>query len=108
MEFNIPAFSQKIKEYRGTRTQAEIADELGINRTTISLLENGKQVPTLEILKIICEKTNTNMDDFFIKKIHDPILLMMGQFKDSDRPKLENVLERIDIRQKYIAIGKRL
>jgi transcriptional regulator with XRE-family HTH domain len=107
VKFNTDLFAQRLKEYRGAKSQNEVADEFGINRATISLLENGKQMPTLEILQKFCEKIGTACDSFFIKEERNPILLMMGQLKESDKSKLSNVLERINIRAKYIAISKR-
>jgi transcriptional regulator with XRE-family HTH domain len=100
-------FAQRLKEFRGDRSQNEIADDLGLNRATVSLLENGKQIPSLEILQKFCDRVNMKIDDFFVKKEVDPILLMMGQLKETDKEKLMGVLERIDTREKYIAISKR-
>lgn len=105
--FNKELFTQKLKEFRGSRSQNDIADELDIKRPTLSLLENGKQLPTLEILTKVCLKTDMSIDSFFIKDEQNPVLLMMGQLRESDRPKLGNVMDRIKIREKYIAISKR-
>jgi len=105
--FNKELFTQKLKEFRGSRSQNDVADELNIKRPTLSLLENGKQLPTLEILTKICSKVDMSIDSFFIKEEQNPVLLMMGQLRESDQPKLNNVMERIKIREKYIAIGKR-
>jgi DNA-binding XRE family transcriptional regulator len=105
--FEKELFTQKLKEFRGSRSQNDVADELDINRATLSLLENAKQLPSLEILNKICLKTNMPIDSFFIKEEQNSVLLMMGQLQESDRPKLGNVMERIKIREKYIAISKR-
>lgn len=105
--FNKELFTQKLKEFRGLRSQNDVADELNIKRPTLSLLENGKQLPTLEILTKVSTKTDMPIDNFFIKDEQNPVLLMIGQLRESDRPRLSNVMERIKIREKYIAISKR-
>ena len=46
-EFNGEKFCKDIIELRGTDSQSAFAEKLGINRSTLSLLENGKQIPTL-------------------------------------------------------------
>lgn len=107
VRFDGDKFSQTLRNYRGNKSQGDVAKELKTNRTTISLLENNKQIPTLEILKKCCEMTNSTIDSFFIKEDNDPIMMMMGQVKHSDKQNLLNVLERIKIREKYIAIAKR-
>lgn len=48
-EFNGEKFCKDIIELRGTDSQSAFAEKLGINRSTLSLLENGKQIPTLEL-----------------------------------------------------------
>lgn len=108
INFNNEFFAQKLKEFKGGRSQNNVANELGINnRSTISLLENGKQIPSLEVLQRLCEKVNLTVDAFFVKETQSPVLMMMGQLKESDKPKLENVIKRIKIREKYISISKR-
>ncbi|WP_207706846.1 helix-turn-helix transcriptional regulator [Thermoclostridium caenicola] len=61
ISFNEELFAQKLKEYRGNRSQSEVADELGINRATISLLENGKQIPTLDMLQKFCSQVQISV-----------------------------------------------
>ncbi|HOJ11787.1 MAG TPA: helix-turn-helix transcriptional regulator [Clostridiales bacterium] len=108
INFNSELFVQKLKEFKGNKSQNDVANELGINnRSTISLLENGKQIPSLEVLQKLCEKVNLPVDTFFMKETQSPVLMMMGQLKETDRSKLENVINRIKIREKYIAISKR-
>jgi transcriptional regulator with XRE-family HTH domain len=107
IHFNTELFMKVFKEYRGEKSQSDIAKELNLGRSMISLLENGKQVPTLETLKNICEKINKDVSTFFIKEEEDPILLLMGRLKETDRNNLHEVLERISIREHYIAINNR-
>lgn len=107
IHFNNELFKKIFKEYRGEKSQKEIAEELGLGRSMVSLLENGKQIPTLEMLKKVCEKTNKDLNDFFLKEQEDPILMLMGQLRESDKENLQEVLKRISIREHYIAINKR-
>jgi DNA-binding XRE family transcriptional regulator len=55
MKFNIDLFARRLREYRSEKSQSDIAQELGINRSTISLLENGKLIPTLDVTIIYLE-----------------------------------------------------
>lgn len=107
IHFDTELFMKVFKEYRGKRSQQEIAEELNLSRPMISLLENGKQAPTLETLKKICEKINKDVNTFFIKEEEDPVVLLMGKLKETDKDNLLEVLERINIREHYIAINQR-
>lgn len=107
ISFNEELFAQKLKEYRGNRSQSEVADELGINRATISLMENGKQIPTLDMLQKFCDKAHYSIDTFFVKSESSPIMLLMGKLRETDKSKLMDVINRIRIREKYYAISKR-
>ena len=107
IEFNKELFAKHLREYRGEKSQAEISEILGINRATISLLENKKVVPTLEVITGFCEKNNSNIDSYFIQNENEPIMLMMGKLKETDKPLLANVIDRIKIRDRYISINKR-
>ena len=53
-EFNAEKFCSDLIILRGKETQDTFAQKLGIKRSTLSLLENGKQVPTIDILGQIC------------------------------------------------------
>lgn len=107
IHFDTELFTKMFKEYRGSRSQDYIAKELGLGRSTISLLENGKQAPTLDTLKKFCEKINEDINTFFFKEEEDPVLLLMGQLRESDKDNLLHVLERIKVREHYIAINQR-
>lgn len=107
VNFDKELFALKLKDLRGSRSQSDLGAELDINRATVSLMENVKQLPTLELLQKVCDKLNMAIDDFFIKEAQNPMLLMMGQLRESDKPKLTAVIGRIKIREKYIAISKR-
>ncbi len=105
--FNSEKFANELKKYRGKRSQQDVSSRLGTNRTTLSLFENNKQIPSLDILQRFCELTNSNVDNFFVKEQTNPIIMMMGQVKETDKHALQKSLERIKIKQKYIAIGRR-
>lgn len=108
IRFNKEEFMNVFREFRGESSQEEIASELGLGRSTISLLENGKQLPTLDILQRICEKVDKNIDTFFITEKEDPILLLMGKIKPSDKEDFRNVFDKLRVREHYLAINKRL
>lgn len=53
-EFSVEKFCKDLTALRRKETQNVFAKKLEINRSTLSLLENGKQMPTLDILSRIC------------------------------------------------------
>jgi putative transcriptional regulator len=56
----------KIREYRMKKclSQTELANLLGIDRSYLSQIENGKQ-PSLKLLERIAETLGRNLKDFF-------------------------------------------
>ena len=83
-EFNGEKFCKDIIELRGTDSQSAFAEKLGINRSTLSLLENGKQIPT-----------------------KDSLVYLMGSLDEADKVKIEEMSERIRIKEKYERLAKR-
>ena len=56
-------FSERLKYYR-TRaklTQQELADALGISRSSLCMYERGKREPDFETLELIADHFNVNM-----------------------------------------------
>jgi transcriptional regulator with XRE-family HTH domain len=50
-------------------TQKELADILGVTYQAVSKWENNKNIPDIEIIKVICNKFNIDINDFLnIKK----------------------------------------
>ena len=63
-EFNGEKFCKDIIELRGTDSQSAFAEKLGINRSTLSLLENGKQIPTLELFNKLCTLASKSTEKY--------------------------------------------
>lgn len=57
-----PIFSKRFRDLRGSRTQAEFADDIGISRPTVGYYENGTRVPDALILRQIAEKCKVTTD----------------------------------------------
>lgn len=57
---------EKIRRYRMMKglTQTELAKKLGIDRSYLSQIENGKQ-PSLKLLERIAEELDRSLKDFF-------------------------------------------
>lgn len=57
-----------LKIYRAIEniTQKELADELGVSRQTIVLIENNKNDPSLELAFKIAHKFDVKIEDIFI------------------------------------------
>lgn len=106
--FNLKKFRDILIQTRGASTQQTFADKLGVNRSTLSLLESGKQLPSLEILNKICSFTSALPESFFSEKENDGLLFLMGSLDEKDRTEIHLVLERIQIKNKYAALCKRI
>lgn len=58
-----PDFPNTLKELRARKgiTQAELADALGVGKSTISMYEVGAREPDFEMLEIIADYFNVNL-----------------------------------------------
>lgn len=105
--FNTEKFCKELIKFRGNETQLIFSEKLGINRSTLSLLETGKQMPSLEILNKICNIYNRNLDDYFIESDNDALIYLMGSLDESDKDKIVTMMDRIKTREKYEAMARR-
>lgn len=46
-------------------TQAQLAEQTGVTRQTISLIEKGKYNPTLKLCLAICDAVHKSLDELF-------------------------------------------
>lgn len=106
--FNLTKFRDILIQTRGDSSQQIFAEKLGTNRSTLSLLESGKQLPSLEILTKLCSFAATTPDSFFLEKENDGLVFLMGTLDEKDRTEINLVLERIQIKNKYAALCKRI
>lgn len=106
-KFNVEKFCKDLISLRGQDAQSIFAQKLDINRSTLSLLENGKQMPTLDILVRICNLSGKNTDDYFLELTTDALVYLMGSLEESDKTKIEEMAERIRIKEKYELLAKR-
>lgn len=106
-EFNVEKFCKDLIALRGKESQAEFAQRLDVKRPTLSLLENGKQMPTLDILSRICSLSGKNTDEYFIESTTDALVYLMGSLNESDKVKIEEMAERIRIKEKYELLARR-
>ena len=64
-EYFMLSFSNSLKNLRKSRrmTQAELAAELGLSKSTISMYECGKREPELEVLKKLAAFFGVDMNE---------------------------------------------
>lgn len=55
----------KLKALRGTRSQSEVAGELGITRQMLSAIETGERTPSLELANKIAIFYGVPIEDIF-------------------------------------------
>lgn len=106
-EFNAEKFCRDLIALRGKESQDKFAQKLDIKRPTLSLLENGKQMPTIDILSRFCSLSGNNTDEYFVESTTDALVYLMGSLEESDKVKVEEMAERIRIKEKYELLAKR-
>ena len=106
-EFNAKKFCDDLIALRGKESQETFAERLGVKRPTLSLLENGKQMPTIDILSRFCSLSAASTDEYFENTTADAIVYLMGSLNESDKLKIEEMTERIRIKEKYELLAKR-
>lgn len=105
--FNSEKFCKELIMLRGEETQQMFSEKLGINRSTLSLLETGKQMPSLDILNRICSISDKNPGDYFVESDSDALIYLMGSLEETDKCKINAMMERIKTREKYEALARR-
>lgn len=116
-------FSKNLKIIRETKriSQQEIADKIGVDRSTIGYWENGKADPTMLNVIKLAETLNVDMvtliggnlnfdnADFLEPKVVETIQIpVLGIIKAGTPIEAqENILEYIDIPKEWIKGGKR-
>ena len=77
-EFNAEKFCKDLIAVRGKESQDRFAQKLDIKRPTLSLLENGKQMPTIDILSRFCNLSGNSADEYFVESTTDSLVYIMG------------------------------
>lgn len=105
--FNTEKFCQELISLRGSETQQKFSEKLGINRSTLSLLETGKQMPSLEILNKICNVFGRDPGSYFVESDSNALIYLMGSLEESDKNKIITMMDRIKTREKYEVLARR-
>lgn len=106
-EFNAEKFCKDLVSLRGKESQDSFAKKLDIKRPTLSLLENGKQMPTIDILSRICDLSGNSTEEYFVESTTDALVYLMCSLEEADKEKIEEMAERIRIKEKYELLAKR-
>lgn len=105
--FDGEKFCKDLIELRGETSQQKFAEKLDINRSTLSLLETGKQVPSLEILNKVCNLGGYEPNSYFKEYQKDALIYFMGTLEACDREKLGAMMKRIKVKEKYEMLARR-
>lgn len=105
--FDIEKFRNDLIKLRKNSTQANLAERLKVNRSTLSLLESGKQVPSLDILNKVCNLGNYEPSDYFVESNDDALIYLMGSLEEKDKEKINEMIEVIRIKDKYLMLSRR-
>lgn len=106
-EFNTEKFCNDLIKLRGKESQEKFAQKLNIKRPTLSLLENGKQMPTLDILSCFCDLSGKKTDEYFVESTTDSLVYLMGSLEEVDKRKIEEMAKRIQLKEKYELLARR-
>lgn len=105
--FDLTKFCSDLISLRSDSTQVKVAEKLGVNRSTLSFLETGKQIPSLDILTKICDLGGFDTNDYFFDEENDGLLYLMGSLEGSDCQKINEMMEIIKIKEKYTMLSRR-
>lgn len=61
-EIKMPIFRERFCSLRGSKTQAEFAEFIGISRPTVGFYENGERLPDALVLRKIAKKCRVSVD----------------------------------------------
>ncbi len=106
-KFDTEKFCADLVALRKKSTQADLAALLGINRSTLSLLETGKQIPSLEILTKVCDLGSFQTNDYFVNSENNGLIYLMGTLEANDRGKIDKMMDSINIKEKYAILSRR-
>lgn len=105
--FDLQKFCKDLTKLRGRESQQNFAEKLQINRSTLSLLETGKQIPSLEIFNKVCNLGKLQPNDYFNDYDNDAMIYLMGTLEEADKEKIMSMMERIKIKEKYEILARR-
>ena len=101
-------FCTTLKEIRGDKSQEEFALTLEINRASLSLFENGKQLPSVELLNKVASMAGKKLDNFFEEIEQNGLIYLSGKLNESDKDKIDILRDIINIKDKYKALERRI
>jgi Predicted transcriptional regulators len=80
----IEYFGDKLKSLRKSKkiTQADLAERLGISKSSVTAYEQSKVYPSLEVLAKICESLDTSAD--YLMGISDELPIKLSTVGLSD------------------------
>ena len=68
MDLSENAISKKLVDLRGNKSQVEVAKELGISTSALSMYENGERIPRDPIKIRIADYYKTPIQDIFFAR----------------------------------------
>ena len=94
--FNLQKFSADVKVVRGSKTQKQFAEELGLSsHTLISQFEEGKRAPSKEIFANFCSLAGKAASEYWVEEEETPVAFMMGRLGKEDNKNISELLDKI-------------
>ena len=93
-------FSNRLKEFRLSHhmSQQELADKLGMAKSTISMYEQGKPLPSYEVQEQIADLFNVDLD-YLIGRSDRTTIVMSGSDASPERRFLMDKIAKADDKQ---------
>lgn len=87
LRFSLNKFAQALKTKRiiTKRSQEDLSNQTGINRSMIGRIENEKYTPTIQQIECLCGALDIKITDFFIDDSRDTKELILTQAKPSNK-----------------------
>lgn len=68
VSINLAVVGRRLRELRGSRTQAEVAEVVGVTISAISAYERGEKMPRDSIKLALAELYGVSVSDIFFKQ----------------------------------------
>lgn len=77
-------YKERLRNFRGKKTRAQFAKELGISRSYYSRIESGEMLPSLSTLQKISQGTNSVLTIDLVPKETEQMELEMEEKREAD------------------------
>lgn len=98
LNFIYPEIGKKIKKFRENRkwTQAQLAEAVGLNRISVTNIENGRNKIFVHTLLSFCYALNINPIDLLPSKTNNQIDLEVHGLKNKEKKWINEIVKEVE------------